>query len=146
MSTVHCSEDQNAEEQGLGSGFSAEADAVLNPPAGTGSDRLGAPKKYLAQLLGALAEPVREPEEEGYPADYVLDEDGWGDAIETEAPAYLDPAEVLAVEAQRLANVRHALACGRGLTADDIGRLSEEEANLIADCSDLLSALLGGEE
>ncbi len=157
MSKPHCIVTHDPDLQGQGAGFSAEASAVLAPHARTpavrveGGGFLGdriAKASELARLMGAAALPVSEPGEEGYGdmfGEYTLDEDGWGDQQDT-GPAYSDPAEVLAVHAQRLANVRRGLSMGRGLSADDIAQLHQEEVSLLGHISMIVAGLVGGEE
>lgn len=58
---------------------------------------------------------------------YALDADGW---TEDEAPAYQDPAEVIAVQAQQLASVRHALRAG-GITDAQRADLADEHDALL---------------
>ena len=68
---------------------------------------------------------------------YALDADGW---TEDEAPAYQDPAEVIAVQAQQLANVRHALRAG-SITDAQRADLTSEHAALLRSISAELALL-----
>lgn len=68
---------------------------------------------------------------------YTLDEDGW---IQSADPAYSDPAEVIAVQAQQLANVRHALRAG-SITDAQRADLTSEHAALLRSISAELALL-----
>ena len=89
----------------------------------------------ILQQLDRLAVEARSLANDHELTSYTLDEDGW---TEDEAPAYQDPAEVIAVQAQQLANVRHALRSST-LTAAERHMLEEEQATLCLSIRDELA-------
>jgi hypothetical protein len=79
----------------------------------------------MAQTLDALAADADaladDPE--------LIDFDGWVEHTGNEPAPYTDPAEVIAIQAQQLANVRHALRSST-LTPAERFLLEEEQATL----------------
>lgn len=89
----------------------------------------------VLQQLDELAREARSLSDDCDFSSYTLDADGWA---QDDAPAYADPAEVIAIQAQQLANVRHALRSG-GLTSAERTALEDEQATLSLSIRDELA-------
>lgn len=92
-------------------------------------------KNDVLQQLDELAREARSLADDQDLAEYTLDDDAWP---QDDAPAYTDPAEVIAVQAQQLANVRYALRSST-LTAAERHMLEEEQATLCLSIRDELA-------
>lgn len=92
-------------------------------------------KNDVLQQLDELAREARSLADDHDLSGYTIDDDAWP---QDDEPAYTDPAEVIAVQAQQLANVRHALRSD-SLTGAERHLLEEEQATLCHSIADELA-------
>ena len=89
----------------------------------------------VLQQLDELAREARSLADDQDFSAYALDADGW---FQSDEPAYADPAEVIAIQAQQLANGRHALRSST-LTSSERLLLEQEQATLCLSIADELA-------
>ena len=94
-------------------------------------------KNDVLQQLDELAREARSLADDHDLSGYTIDDDAWP---QDDEPAYTDPAEVIAVQAQQLVNVRHALRAG-GNTEAQRADLTDEHAALLRSISAELALL-----